>query len=144
MVNEVDMPCMDPMGNAASCVYWRCSMFGSLAHCQKKTTWLSSFTFPPKRSMALFPETTHYSRRTFVCFLDNHPSPFGPERFFRPLEISLETRKKTQEKDASSQCHDAGARVAYLGQMLFCLFFCHQKIIDGWPGPMLVGLPFFF
>lgn len=39
----------------------------------------------------------------------------------------METRKKTQEKDASSQCDDAGARVAYLGQMLFCLFFLPPK-----------------
>lgn len=162
---------MDPMGNAASCVYWRCSMFGSLAHCQKKkTTWLSSFLFPPKRNMALFPKTTHISRRTFVCFLDDHPSnlngtlPTDPrsaaiglldtQLFFSGVRSVrngfftvgdfLGNQKKTQEKDASSQCDDAGARVAYLGQMLFCLFFCHQKIIDGWPLPMLVGLPFSF
>lgn len=114
--------------------------------------------------MALFPETTHISRRTFVCFLDNHPSnlngtlptdpvqlqssgfcrgPFGRNGFFTVGDF-LGNQKKTQEKDASSQCDDAGARVAYLGKMPCFGVFLPPKIIDGWPLPMLVGLRFFF
>lgn len=118
---------------------------------RKKTTWLSSFPFPPKRNMALFPETTHISRRTFVCFLDNHPSnlngteptdpvqlqssgfcrgPFGPERFFHrwrfPWKPENKHRRRMHHLNVMMQEQGLLTLVKY-GKMLFCLLFLPPK-----------------
>lgn len=141
------------MGNVASCGYWRCSMPGSLAHCQRKKrhdfphlfprngAWLCflkphiliegplfvSLTTIHQTWMGLYQHTPFSCDRAIRYSAFFFRGPFGQERFFHRWRFLWKPEKNTGEGCIISMwwCRSKGC-LPWSNAMFFC-FFCHQK-----------------